>query len=75
MSLNCLDRSQFEEAISVAKLALGEVEHVGQFQEPDDFQAHFDQLQAHREQVDIFERELGLHIQGCDLCAGEQPAS
>jgi hypothetical protein len=75
MSLRCLERSQLEEAIAVAKAALYEVEHVSQFQEPDDLPAHFEQLKAHQEQLRLLEDELALHIRECDLCAEELPVS
>jgi hypothetical protein len=70
-SKRCLERSQLEEAIAEAKAALDEVEHVTPFQEPDDFLAHVEQLNAHQEPIVIYERELESHLLGCDLCANE----
>jgi hypothetical protein len=70
-SKRCLERSQLEEAIAEAKAALDEVEHVTQFQEPDDFPTHVEQLNAHQEPIAIYEHELESHLLGCDLCANE----
>jgi hypothetical protein len=68
-SKRCLEPSQLEEAIAEARAALTEVEHVTQFQVPDDFPAHLEQLNALRQQIAVYERELKSHLRDCDLCA------
>ncbi len=65
----CLERSQLEHAIAEARATLTEVEHVTQYQEPDDFLAHIEQLNACEKPISVYERELESHLHDCDFCA------
>jgi len=69
--MKCTERLQLETAIAVAKSALYEVEQVTQFQEPEDFQSHIEQLKTWHEPVAVYQHELELHTGNCDVCAEE----